>query len=139
MPRILIAVDGSENALRAVGYVIRYVTLFRDSPEIHLLNVQPSFPGTVRGVAQLALEEHQREGLAALAQARQRLEIAGVPYVHHVSIGETAETIAHYIADKGIDQVVMGRSGMGTLSGLLLGSVANKVLHRVHVPVLLVP
>ena len=50
MLRILIPVDGSENALRAVRFLIKKSTLFRDPLEIHLLNVQPSFPGTIRGV-----------------------------------------------------------------------------------------
>ncbi len=139
MPGILVPVDRSANALRAVEFVIRLAAVFRSPPQIHLLNVQPSFPGTIRGVAQLALEEHQREGLAALAEARNRLEVAGIPYAHHVAVGETAETIARYVTDHGIGQVVMGRSGMGSLSSLLLGSVANKLLHLAHVPVLLVP
>lgn len=139
MLRMLVPVDGSENALRAVRFLIRKSTLFRDPLEIHLLNVQSSFPGTIRGVAQLAQEEHQRQGLAALADARKLFDDAGVQYFHHVSVGETPETIARYVMDKSIDQVVMGTRGLGTIAGMLLGSVATKVLHLVHVPVLLVP
>lgn len=139
MLRVLVPVDGSENALRAVRFLIRKSTLFRDPLEIHLLNVQPSFPGTIRGVAQLALEEHQREGLAALAAARQLLDDAGIRYSHHVGVGETPEVIARYVGDHNIEQVVMGTRGLGTIAGLILGSVATKVLHLVHVPVLLVP
>jgi nucleotide-binding universal stress UspA family protein len=139
MLRILISVDGSENALRAVRFLIRKSTLFRDPLEIHLLNVQPSFPGTIRGVAQLALEEHQRQGLAALADARKLFDDAGVNYSHHVSVGEAPGIIARYVEDKNIEQVVMGTRGLGTIAGMLLGSVATKVLHLVQVPVLLVP
>jgi len=139
MLRVLIPVDGSENALRAVKLLIKKSTLFRDPLEIHLLNVQPSFPGTIRGVAQLAVEEHQRQGLAALADARKLFDDAGIQYIHHVAVGETAGTIARYVDDKMIEQVVMGTRGLGTIAGLLLGSVATKVLHLVHVPVLLVP
>jgi nucleotide-binding universal stress UspA family protein len=54
-------------------------------------------------------------------------------------VGETPEIIAHYVQDKNIEQVVMGTRGLGTITGMLLGSVATKVLHLVHVPVLLVP
>jgi nucleotide-binding universal stress UspA family protein len=139
MLRILIPVDGSENSLRAVTFLIKKAAMFRDPLEIHLLNVQPSFPGTIRGVAQLAKEEHQRQGLAALADARKLFDDAGVQYAHHISVGDAAEIIAHYVEDKNIEQVVMGTRGLGTIRGMLLGSVATKVLHLVHVPVLLVP
>jgi nucleotide-binding universal stress UspA family protein len=139
MLRVLIPIDGSENALRAVRFLIKKSTLFRDPLEIHLLNVQPSFPGTIRGVAQLAQEEHQRQGLAALADTRKLLDDAGVTYAHHISVGETPEIIARYVEDHGIEQVVMGTRGLGTITGMLLGSVATKVLHLVQVPVLLVP
>ena len=139
MLRILIPVDGSENSLRAVRFLIKQSTLFRDPLEIHLLNVQHPFPGTIRGVAQLAQEEHQRQGLAALADARKLFADASVEYAHHISVGETSEIIARYVEDKNIEQVVMGTRGLGTIAGMLLGSVATKVLHLVNVPVLLVP
>lgn len=139
MLRVLLPVDGSENALRAIRFLVRLSKLFRDPLEIHLLNVQPAFPGTIRGVAQLAREEHQREGLAALAEARQLLDDAGIAYSHRVVVGETAELIARYAGDHNIEQVIMGTRGLGTITGLILGSVATKVLHMVKVPVLLVP
>jgi nucleotide-binding universal stress UspA family protein len=139
MLRILIPVDGSENSLRAVRFLIKKAALYRDPLEIHLLNVQHPFPGTIRGVAQLAREEHQRQGLESLAAARALLDDTGVKYVHHISVGEAPEIIARYVEDKNIEQVVMGTRGLGTITGMLLGSVATKVLHLVNIPVLLVP
>jgi nucleotide-binding universal stress UspA family protein len=113
--------------------------LFREPLEIHLLNVQPSFPGTIRGVHQQAQQEHRDQGLKALATARKLFEAAAVKHVHHIGIGDAPEIIARYIEDQNIEQVVMGTRGLGTVSGMLLGSVTTKVLHLVHVPVLLVP
>ena len=52
--------------------------------------------------------------------------------------GEVATTIARMTQAQGCDQVVMGSHGRGVLEGLLLGSVATKVLHLVNVPVTLV-
>jgi nucleotide-binding universal stress UspA family protein len=139
MLRILIPVDGSDNSLRAVRFLIRVSVLFRNPPEIHLLNVQPSFPGTIRGVHLQALAEHREQGLNALAAARKLFDDAGVKYVHHIGIGVAAETIARYVEDSNIEQVVMGTRGLGAVAGMLLGSVAARVLHLVHIPVLLVP
>ena len=49
-----------------------------------------------------------------------------------------AETIAAYSNNCGCDQIIMGTRGMGSLEGLLLGSISTKVLHMVKVPVTLV-
>jgi nucleotide-binding universal stress UspA family protein len=46
--------------------------------------------------------------------------------------------IAQYAKEKGCDQIVMGTRGLGTVQGLLLGSVATKVIHLANVPVMLV-
>jgi len=40
--------------------------------------------------------------------------------------------------ERGCDQIVMGTHGRGTIAGLLIGSVATKVLHLAKAPVLLV-
>ncbi|MFN0302201.1 MAG: universal stress protein, partial [Burkholderiales bacterium] len=37
-----------------------------------------------------------------------------------------------------ISEVVMGTRGLGSVSGLVLGSVATKIIHLVDVPVTLV-
>ena len=138
MLRVLIPIDGSENSLRAVGFVIRNAPLYKAPLEIHLLNVQHPFPGTIRGVHEQAERYHHDEGTKALADARKALDAAGLKYVYHIIVGETGEVIAHLVKDKNIEQVVMGTRGAGAVANMLLGSVATKVLHLVEVPVLLV-
>lgn len=139
MLHVLIPIDGSKNSLRAVGFVIKKSKLFRDPLKLHLLNVQHPFPGTIRGVRREAQKEHHDEGIRALAHARKLLDDAGVTYEHHVLVGDAPQTIARFVADHGIEQVVMGTRGLGTVAGMLMGSVTTKVLHLVRVPVLLVP
>ena len=138
MLRVLIPVDGSENSLRAVKFVIRKAPLYKEPLELHLLNVQHPFPGTIRGVHHEAEQFHHDEGTKALAEARKALDAAGLKYVYHISVGDSGEVIAHFVKEKKIEQVVMSTRGMGSVANMLLGSVANKVLHLVDVPVLLV-
>lgn len=73
-----------------------------------------------------------------MAAARKLLDAAGVKYQHRIGVGDAAETIAAYAKEKGCDQIVMGTRGMGSVSNLLLGSVATQVIHLSPVPVLLV-
>jgi nucleotide-binding universal stress UspA family protein len=138
MLRVLMPVDGSENSLRAVEFMIRKGPLYKEALELHLLNVQHALPGTIRGVHELAERHHHDEGIKALATAREALDAAGLKYLYHISVGDSGEVIAHFVREKKIEQVVMGTRGLGSVANMLLGSVANKVLHLVDVPVLLV-
>jgi nucleotide-binding universal stress UspA family protein len=138
MLKILIPVDGSDNSLRTVKNVVDKAALYKDPLEIHLLNVQRPFPGTIRGVKEQADQHHRDEGNKALAGVRKLLDDAGIKYAYHISVGEPAEVIARSVKDLKVDQVVMGTRGAGAVANMLIGSVAQKVLHLVDVPVLLV-
>jgi nucleotide-binding universal stress UspA family protein len=139
MLRILLPVDGSENALHAVNFLLKKAALFREPLDIHLLNVQLPYPNTIHSGHQQTKQERQEQGLAMLTSARKLLDAADVKYTCRVDVGEAPTVIARYVEEHGIEQVVMGTRGHGTIAGMLLGSVATKVLHLVHVPVLLVP
>lgn len=138
MLRILIAVDGSAGSLRAVKFVIAEAALYSQAPELHLLNVQHAFPGTIKGVRSEAMRFHHEQGIKALAKARKALEAADLKYFYHVGVGNSGEVIARFVKEKEIWKVVMGTRGLGRVANMLLGSVTNKVLHMVDVPVLLV-
>ncbi len=141
MMKILIPVDGSANALRAVDQVINNIAALKDAPQLLLLNVQWNVAaGNVKlFINQQTINDYYREqGMAALQSARAVLDAAGLPYQYHVSIGTPAEAIAQYALEQGADQIVMGRQGQGGVQALLLGSVVSKVLHLVKCPVLLV-
>ena len=141
MLRILLPVDGSETSLRAVDHLLRNVGLLKERPEIHLLNVQMALrQGVTEFVSKEQIEGyHREEGMKALAAARAKLDSARLPYNHHIGVGEDpAQVIAHYVKDNKCDQLVMGTRGLGSVAGLLLGSVATKTIHLVEIPILLV-
>lgn len=139
--KILIPVDGSANAQRAVDYVIKHAAGLKESPQVLLLNVQWNVAaGNVKlFINQETITDYYREqGMAALQLARAALDAAALPYQYHISVGTPAEAIVQYAHQQSVDQIVMGRQGQGGLQSLLLGSVVNKVLHLADCPVLLV-
>ena len=139
--RILVPVDGSDNALRAVRYAMHAGELFRDPVELHLINVQRKVAsGAVRMfISQEQLESFYRdEGEAALRSARELLDAAGVTYHAHVAVGEEPQNIARYAQEHGCELIVMGTRGMGNIANLLLGSVSARTISLSSVPVLLV-
>jgi nucleotide-binding universal stress UspA family protein len=138
MLKILVPVDGSDNSVRAVQFVMKQAGNSKEPFEVHLLNVQHPFPGTIKGVAEQAKQYHHDEGVKALANARKVLDDANVKYIYHIGVGEVGEIVAHFANDLKCDQVVMGTRGMSSVANMVLGSAATKVLHLVNVPVLLV-
>lgn len=137
--KILVPVDGSQNAERAVKYAIDIIKSGAGA-ELHLLNVQPPIRGDVATfVGRGAIEGyHKEEAGKALAGAKRLLDEAGIPYKEHIGIGNPGDVIATFTKNLGITQIVMGTRGLGSAMGLLLGSVATHTISHVDVPVTLV-
>jgi nucleotide-binding universal stress UspA family protein len=136
MKKILVPVDGSEHALRAIDALIGEMS-GGSAPELHLLNVQHSLTGDIGRFLdhQQISGFHREEGLKALEVARQKLDAAGMPYAVHISVGEPAEIIVQYAQEKGCDEIVMGARGHDLIATLLMGSVARAVSDRAGIPV----
>jgi nucleotide-binding universal stress UspA family protein len=141
MLKFLVPVDGSEHSDRTVEQLIRLLGWYKERVELHLLNVQHHMPygGRVSSfVGHDKIAQYlQDEGMAALKGAREKLDAAKLQYHYHIGVGEPADVIGRYAREQGCDQIVMGTRGAGSVSNLVLGSVATKVIHLSPVPVLL--
>jgi YjbE family integral membrane protein len=138
--RVLVPVDGSETAERAVRHVIEVSRELGRVPFVELLNVQHPVHGDVSRFvgAQQVEDYHREEGRKALAGARALLDAAQLPYASHVEVGDPAEMIMRHERSSGASRIVMGTRGAGGLGQLLLGSVAQKVIQLCSAPVTLV-
>ncbi len=139
--KILLPVDSSECALRAVDHLIAHAAWFRDVPEIHLLHVHAPIPiGRVQAhVGRETLHAYYREeSQDLLISAQKKLDAAGRFHTTHIHVGQPAEVIAKVAGELACDLIVMGTHGRGGVAGLVTGSVANRVLFLATCPVLLV-
>ncbi|PTQ76561.1 nucleotide-binding universal stress UspA family protein [Nitrosomonas oligotropha] len=140
MLKILLPVDGSDYANKAITGFIALLDWYKEKPELHLLNVQ--YP--LRGNAALFINQtdikqyHQEEGQKELQSTCALLDQAGVAYQYHIVVGDPAEMIVRFASEKQCDQIVMGPRGAGGIQGLLLGSVSSKVMQLAKTPVLLI-
>jgi nucleotide-binding universal stress UspA family protein len=137
---LLVAVDGSGAANRAVQYAARQAAA-NSAVRVLLLNVQPRIiSGNVRRFAsreQIEAYAHE-EAAAAMRQAERILDTAGASYQRQVAQGDTVETILQTAAASNCGRIVLGTRGRGAAKSLLLGSVAYAVVHHAEVAVTVV-
>ena len=151
--RILLAVDGSDQAFEAVRYVSQ---LFPPNRlEVVLFHVTSKIPESFWDIEKNPTFRHQLAPVAAWAvqqqtaiqefmeKSRQLFVEQGVPE-EAVSIKsqERQVGIARDIvreAQKDYDSVVVGRWGVSKLKDLVWGSIANKLVgHLTHIPLCVV-
>lgn len=137
---LLVAIDGSSAANRAVQYAARQAAA-NPAMRVLLLNVQPRIiSGNVRRFAsRLQIEAYaQEEAAAAMRQAERIMDRAGLSYGRRVAQGDAVETILDMAAESNCGRIVLGTRGRGAAKSLLLGSVAYGVVHHADVPVTVV-
>src|SRR5512146_195420 len=96
MMKVLIPVDGSVAANRAVEHVIASVAWLKEVPQVCLLNVQWKLAsGNVKlFISQDTIDDYYREqGMDALSDARAKLDAVKLPYSYHISVGTPAEAM----------------------------------------------
>jgi nucleotide-binding universal stress UspA family protein len=140
---ILVAVDGSETARKAVGVATEEAVKF--AAELTVLNVVeiPVSPYySERGV-----EIAAGEGAAKTPGERMVSDAASIAEARGVKVKQeilrhmghsTAEGITDYAKKNDIDLIVVGTRGLGGIKKLLLGSVASGVVGSAHCAVLVV-
>ncbi len=135
--RLLTPLDGSRLA-EAVLPVVESLAAAGATPV--LLHVRErGAPATIHG------ERHLRAGdeaTAYLASVAERVRSAGgaavETHTHDVPEGDVARSIAAHAEEKRADVIVLCTHGGGGVRDLLVGSIAQQVLRRGAVPVLLV-
>jgi nucleotide-binding universal stress UspA family protein len=130
--RVLVPTDGSDSSLAAVEHVIQ-----SHPPGVTLLAVLPlERQGGARADASSpSHREYEEELDGHVAEARLRLERAGVNCRVEVRFGDPAAEITRLATEDGFERIVMGRRGRGGVAKLLLGSVSDQVVKSAPIPV----
>ena len=128
----LVAVDSSDNALRAVAQAATQAGAMT-ACALHLVSVQPWLS------LEAAEAELARRAWQTTARARTLLDARGQPWRLHVTMGETAEKILALAGEIGCSRIVIGSRGLSVTESLLLGSLTSKLMHLSPRPVMVVP
>ena len=128
LSKILVAIDGSESAEKALEYAVQLAK--KHKVKVTLLNVQESKlfglkPKVVREVGEHVLSE---------AAAK----VKGLKLNTQLEFGNPAETIIE-VAEKGnYDLIVVGSRGLSSVKRYFLGSVSDDIIHHAKCSVLIV-
>jgi nucleotide-binding universal stress UspA family protein len=137
--KVLIPVDGSPASLRALDFAIE---MARQNPNtsLVLLNVQTISASEATHAAMGGDLHHtaSQASTGVLERAVKKCEAGNIGFNTLVKTGLVAEAIAQVARDEGINHIVMGTRGLGSIQGLLLGSVAMKVVHLTELPITLI-
>ncbi len=137
--KILVATDGSEFSRRAFNAAVECARCF--NAEILLIFVfkQPRNYGTFSGLKTVEYSDEQIKeiGDRVFEATTKNIDTAGIAISTKVSLGMPANVITDE-SNAGADMIVMGSQGHGTISGVVTGSVAQKVLSLCTCPIMIV-
>lgn len=131
--RILIGFDGSKGAEAALMQAIKLATVF--DAELNIMTVfrhhsllEASF-SMVRSEDPETMDAVMRDYATGVADyAKSLAKEAGLSHIRaFVKPGHPSRSLVAFSKDHEVDLIVLGRRGLGSVEGYLLGSVSHKV------------
>jgi nucleotide-binding universal stress UspA family protein len=138
--KILVAVDGSPYTKRMLAYLAAHDEWLGGAHDYTVMHTVPAVPPRAAAVLdkQVLKDYYEAEAEKVFKPIRAFFVRQGITASYVAKVGAAGDTIAS-AADKGkFDLLMMGSHGHGTLTSLVMGSVATKVLANCRTPVLLV-
>lgn len=135
--RVALAVDGSENSLRATQEAIKLASL---SPgcQVDVLNVADYSKSKDEVLHSYRVEELDIQRRRKLVAVEELLKQNGIIYHLKILHGDPALTIVDYTEQENIELAIMGSRGLNMLQEMIMGSVSHKVMKLVQCPVIIV-
>lgn len=138
---ILVPIDGSEYAEKAVTYAIGIARKF--DAKLLLLNVVPrrSFQfadGEKRVREKDIVEMEERGGREVLKKAKDLADFQAVMAETRIAFGDPSDEILKICDSECPSLIIMGVRGRGEVKSIFLGSVSNRIIHHSPCPVLII-
>ena len=132
---ILVAVDGSDNSLRAMEDAIKVAST---ESQIEILYVSSTGHIASDILKAGTLDEYNEQNRQKFAREEAAVKSSGIAYKVTIEYGEVGKIIANYANDNDVDLVVLGRRGLTAMQEMVFGSVSTYVMKQVNCSCLLV-
>ena len=138
MARIVVGIDGSESAQRALRWALDEAKLRQARLDVvHSWHVPYAAATPYSPPAAWDPTDFESEAQRVLDRVVDAEDGDGVDVRRVLAAGSAAQNLIEL--SKGADLVVVGSRGRGGFAGLLLGSVSQQVVHHAPCPVVVVP
>ena len=138
--KILVPLDGSDNSQRALDAAI-FLAKKSNAKIVCLysINFIPIAETQMFDPLRCQIEE-KKYAEQVMQKAKTLCTQNDIEFTKVIEFGMPGNTILNFIKNKNnkIDLVVMGSRGQSGLKEIFLGSVSNYVLHKSHIPVLII-
>lgn len=133
---ILVAVDGSDNSLRAMEDAIKVAST---ESQIEILYVSSTGHIASEILKAGTLDEYNEQNRQKFAREEEAVKSSGIPYKVTIEYGDAVgKTIVKYTKDNDVDLVVIGCRGLNPIQEMVFGSVSTYVMNHVNCSCLLV-
>ncbi len=142
-PLYIVAVDGSECSMRAAERAINLANVSKATIKLLMVVNQLYLnPMVAEGVAPPVLDqaiENAKITSEVLTPLVAKYSDVNVEISSELLTGDPVDVILAQVKTLHANMLFVGRQGRSRIVDLLLGSVANKLAHRIGVPLVLVP
>ena len=135
--KILVCTDGSEIAEKAIAYAADFAKNYHaDLTVIYVIDHETSMKKPVYD----KYGDQTKKAKDILKDARKTIAQAGadIQVTDRIAVGPISREIVRISKTEGFESIVIGTRGLGGLRRMLLGSVAEDVIHHAHCPVVVV-
>ena len=136
MKNILVPVDGSEGADRAIEKAVMLAKLC--NAKVNFLYVANINQLAINAVLSDAILDSVTKAGNVILERTMEMVPEGVEKESFSDTGSPAVVVLDFAESNNIDLIVMGSRGLGVVKGVLLGSVSQYVVEQAKCPVLVV-
>lgn len=135
--KILVSLDGSKTSLKGFDYAI-YLARQCHSTVTGLCVVPIYPPIAMPGLTSSFRSKMTKDAKKFLDDAKIKAAQNGIMFNQKIIYGIPTEDIVNFSNKYKFDLVVIGHRGHGAVREMFLGSVANSIVHKSQVPVLVI-
>jgi len=126
--KILIANDGSENAIKGVDVGLKLAKKF--NAEVHIISIEEELPNYAATIGEV--EESKREINGYFQKINKEIldmaKLISVKPEIHVVQGHAVEKVVKFATDGRFDLLVIGFMGHSKIFGRIMGSTAQNII-----------
>jgi nucleotide-binding universal stress UspA family protein len=135
--KILVAVDGSNNSLRAATHAAN-IAQFSSEVKVDILYILDYDRTRTDIIQNVGRDDLHIDRMKRLAPIETVFEERNIPCELIIKHGDAGPTIVKFANTEGYDLVIVGSRGLNSFQEMVLGSVSHKVAKRVNAPVMIV-